>query len=72
MEDFSDFANMPTRGLDRASESGKFLKENKSMAPLLGITMLAVATSCFRNYNNFQRIHLFKITGAKTEVFCFF
>ena len=31
------------RGLDRASKSGEFMQENKSMTPVLIITMLAVA-----------------------------
>ena len=31
------------KGLDRASKSGKFVKENKSMTPVLGIN---TASSC--------------------------
>ena len=43
------------KGLDRASKSGRFVKENKSMTPALGITMLAVAKICFGFQNTFQR-----------------
>ena len=44
------------KGLDRASKSGKFLKEDKSMTPV-GRTMLAIATSSFGFQNTIDRVN---------------
>ena len=44
------------RGLDQASNFGKFLKENKGMTPGIGITVVAVARCCFGFQNTFQRV----------------
>ena len=46
------------RGLDRASKSGKFVKENKCMTPVLAATMLAVAGNFFGFQNTFPRVIL--------------
>ena len=41
-------------GLERATKSGKFVKENKSMTPILGINTVAVIRSCFRLQNTLR------------------
>ena len=51
------------RGLDRASKSRKFVKENISIIPVLGIktascgNMVTVARSCFGLKNTVQRVY---------------
>ena len=55
------------RGLGQASKSDKFVKENKGLTPVLGITMLTVARSYFSQatgYNVFSFLFFYHLVSV--------
>ena len=52
-----DLFTFKTRGLDGAPKSGKFVKENKSITPVLATMMLPVAGNVFVFQNTYQRVN---------------